>query len=269
MNALIKSVELSEQVVIPYVEQGDPSGVPVVLLHGFAGSWRSFQRLLPLLPDSIHTFAITQRGHGDASHPDTGYRPQNFAHDLAAFLDALKLPSAVIVGHSMGSAVSQRFAIDRPKRTQGLVLISARASMQERPGLLDLWESTISKLSDPVDPEFVRSFVENAFVQPLPEDFLEISIRDALSVPAHVWRQAFKVALETNLIQELDRIQAPTLLVWGAEDATVPENDRDAISAAITNSQKTVYAGVGHGPHAEHPKRLAKDLVAFIQKNIK
>jgi non-heme chloroperoxidase len=69
---VIHYVELPSRVKLPYVEQGDPSGVPVVLLHGFLDSWRSFEPMLSHLPESIHAFALTQRGHGDASRPTAG-----------------------------------------------------------------------------------------------------------------------------------------------------------------------------------------------------
>ena len=72
MAPTIKSVELSHRVTLPYVEQGDASGVPMLLLHGVTDSWRSFECMLPYLPASIHAFALTQRGHGDADHPAAG-----------------------------------------------------------------------------------------------------------------------------------------------------------------------------------------------------
>ena len=61
-----KSVELPGRVRLAYVEQGDPSGVPVLLLHGITDSWRYFEPMLSHLPDSIHAFALSQKGHGDA-----------------------------------------------------------------------------------------------------------------------------------------------------------------------------------------------------------
>jgi len=63
---------LSTGVTLPYVEQGDPGGVPVVLLHGYSDSWRSWELLLAEPPDDVHAFAITQRGHGDADRPAHG-----------------------------------------------------------------------------------------------------------------------------------------------------------------------------------------------------
>ena len=60
MNLIVKSVELPNRVTLPYVEQGDPSGVPVVLLHGVTDSWHSFELLMPHLPAALHVFALTR-----------------------------------------------------------------------------------------------------------------------------------------------------------------------------------------------------------------
>ena len=88
---MIKSVELPNRIQLQYVEQGDPAGIPVLLLHGVTDSWHSFELVLPHLPESIHAFALTQRGHGDADHPAAGYGPHEFASDVAAFMDASSL----------------------------------------------------------------------------------------------------------------------------------------------------------------------------------
>src|SRR5690606_18356586 len=140
-----------------YVEQGNDSGVPVLLLHGATDSWRSFEPVLPHLPASIHAFALTQRGHGDASRPPTGYRYTDFAADLAAFMDAVGLGSAVVVGHSMGRAIAQRFAIDHPGRTLGLVLMGAFAGEARNPAVIEI-EEALATLTDPLDAGFVREF---------------------------------------------------------------------------------------------------------------
>src|SRR5215207_8668876 len=79
----VKSVKLPSGVELPYIEQGDPSSVPVLFLHGYTDSWRSFEGVLPHLPRSIRAVAVTQRGHGDADRPFTGYDPRDFAADLS------------------------------------------------------------------------------------------------------------------------------------------------------------------------------------------
>ena len=78
----VKLITLPNQIEIPYVEQGDPSGICLILVHGYADSWRSFELLLPYLPETFRTIALTQRGHGDASRPSEGYQTSDFAADL-------------------------------------------------------------------------------------------------------------------------------------------------------------------------------------------
>jgi non-heme chloroperoxidase len=114
MTRAIHSVELLGGPKLEYVEQGDRSGVPLVLLHGYTDSWRSFEPVLPHLPSDVRAFALTQRGHGDAARPAHRYGPPDFAADVARFMDRLGIGAAVIAGHSMGASVAQRFALDHP-----------------------------------------------------------------------------------------------------------------------------------------------------------
>ncbi|HEX5635125.1 MAG TPA: alpha/beta fold hydrolase, partial [Gemmatimonadales bacterium] len=149
---MVKSIELRNHLRLQYVEQGDPAGTPVLLLHGVTDSWRSFEPVLPHLPSSLHAFALTQRGHGDAARPPAGYATRDFAADIADFLDAVGIASAVIVGHSMGSTHALRFAIDHPERASALVLAGCFATYAGNAGLVEFWRSTIAPLADPVDP---------------------------------------------------------------------------------------------------------------------
>jgi non-heme chloroperoxidase len=261
----ISFIELANQVQLQYVEQGDTAGIPVLLLHGATDSWRSFEPVLPHLPKSIHAFALTQRGHGDASRPVAGYRCRDFAADLAAFMDTLHLEAAIIAGHSMGSSVAQRFALDYPERTLGLVLMGSFATLRGNPGVLELWDSAISTLRDPVDRRFVREFQESTLARPVPQAFLETIVQETLKVPARVWRAVFEGFLEDDLSGELDSIKAPTLIIWGDQDAFCSRSDQDALAAAIEGSELVIYPGAGHGLHWEEPGRFAADLLAFTE----
>jgi len=265
MTPATRSVELPNGVRLPYVDQGDPLGVPVLLLHGITDSWRSFELVLPHLPDSVRTIALSQRGHGDADRPAAGYRPQDFAADLAAFMDALELGPAVIVGHSMGASIAQRFAIDFPVRTLGLGLVGALATWKGHPDFVALWDSVVSTLTDPVDPGFVREFQESTLAQPVPPAFFETVVQESLKLPARVWKAALVGAiLEADFSGELARIQAPTLIFWGDQDA-LTRNGQEALMAAVAGSRRVVYPGAGHGLHWEEPERFASDLTAFVE----
>ena len=270
MAPILKAMELSTHVNLPYVEQGNPSGVPVIFLHGFLDSWHSFERVLPHLPESIHAFALTQRGHGDASRPASGYSIADFSADLAAFMDGLNLPTAVIVGHSMGSAVAQRFAIDQPERTAGLVLIGASSTLTGAQAARSSWDSTVSKLTDPVDPTLVRQMTKSILAQPVPQEFLDTAVREGLKVPAFVWREAFESRWrrEGDFSAELSQIKAPTLIVWGDRDTRYPRSEQEALVRAITDARLVIYSGAGHPLHWEQPERFSSDLVNFIKNHI-
>src|SRR5215210_627449 len=115
MSIRIRVAELPGGVHLPYAEHGDPSGLPVLMLHGWSDSWRSFEGVLPRLPDSIRALALTLPGHGDATGPDR-HTARDMAEDVVAFLDALGIESALITGHSMGTIVAPRAAVDHPDR---------------------------------------------------------------------------------------------------------------------------------------------------------
>ena len=265
MTYRIKSVELPNGINIPYVEQGDPAGVPVILLHGVTDSWRSFEGVLPHLPDSIHAYALTQRGHGEATHPDEGYLFQDFASDLAAFMDALGIDGAVIVGHSMGSGVAQRFAMDYPERALGVVLIGSFTTMRSNAAVHEFWHSGVSKLTDPIDPSFAREFQQSTLAREVPQDFFETAVRESLKVEARVWRATFEGFLDVDNSSELGKIKAPTLIVWGDQDSFFPRSEQDALASGISDARLVVYSGAGHATHWEEPERFASQLADFVE----
>jgi non-heme chloroperoxidase len=265
-SPVFRSVELPGRVSLPYVEQGDPSGVPVILLHAIADSWRSFEPVLSKLTRSIHAFALTQRGHGDASRPARGYHPRDFAVDLAAFMDQIQLEAAVLVGGSSGGFVARRFAIDHPERTLGLVFLGSPASLSDKPGVLEMWDSTISRLTDPISPDLVREFAGGTVIKSVPQAFFETIVRENLKAPARVWKATFNGLLEDDSVRELGKIRTPTLIVWGDRDSILPRSDQEFLEAAIAGSRLLVYAGAGHAFYWEEPERVASDLAAFIAR---
>ena len=250
-------------VTLEYVEQGDPSGVPMILLHGVTDSWRSFEPVLPHLSSSFRAFAITQRGHGDSSRPDEGYRYVDFSDDVRAFMDALHLPAAVLVGHSMGGLVAERFAIDHPDRTLGLVIMGSFKSLLGNDDIHELWSSTISKMQDPVSPAFVRGFQQSTIAQQIPSDFFEAVVDESLKVPARVWRATFTEFLRQDHADALGRVKAPTLILWGDKDAFSGRAEQDALVTSIPGARLVTYAGAGHALHWEDPRRIAVDIADF------
>jgi pimeloyl-ACP methyl ester carboxylesterase len=248
------------------MEQGARDAPAVLLLHGLIDSWRSFELVLTQLPESIHVFALSQRGHGDSEKPTEGYRIRDFASDIIDFLNRLDIPRAVIVGHSSHGLVAQRLAIDHPGRIAGLLLVSSFATLRGSPDLRRFVAEEIESLRDPIDPDLVRSFQRSTFLKPPPDEFVDGVLADSLKVPAHVWREAFTSLLDEDHTPELYRISAPTLLVWGEADSIVARSRQDTLLSGIRGAVLVAYEGVGHSPHWEEPRRFAMDLVSFVAR---
>jgi len=260
------TVTLANGVTLQYAESGHGRGQAVIFLHGYTDSWFSFSRVMAAMPARYHCFALSQRGHGDSDRPLSGYASSDFAADVIAFMDALGLRKADLVGHSMGSVIAQRVALDYWQRVGKLVLIGSAADVTINPVLLDL-ETFVDTLSDPIDPAFVHDFQASTVFQPIPQDFLDTVVAESLKVPARVWKDALAGLLAENTLPELAQLAAPTLILWGDKDEIFPFSpDQLDLDLGIPRSELVIYADTGHGLHWEQPGRTAADVAAFLQK---
>jgi pimeloyl-ACP methyl ester carboxylesterase len=260
----MKPTPVSDDIQLDYVEQGRPWEVPMIMLHGYTDSRRSFDPVLCRLPISVHAIAVSQRGHGDSERPEGGYSARDLAKDVVQLMNRMSISQAVIVGHSMGAAVAQRFAIDYPERTGGLVLAASFFTLQNNPRVLEFWESTVGRLEDPIDEGMVQDFQRSTLARPIPAAFFDTVVRESMKVPARVWKAALFAQMATDFSQELAKIQAPTLLLWGDQDVFVSRRDQEQLLEAIPQSGLTVYAGTGHAPHWEQPERFAEDIRGML-----
>ena len=245
MSPTIHSVALSTGLAVPYVEQGDPAGVPVILLHGYSDSWRSYELLLPQLPPGC----TPTRSPSAATATPTGPRrlpAEDYAADVAAFMDAVGIEAAVIVGHSGGSYTAQRFALDHPDRTLGIVLVGAFHSFRDNAGV-SIWQAVI-ELTDPVDPDFVREFQESTVARPVPDGYIDAIVAESLKLPARVWKALPARTTSTPGADRDRHHRPPTLILWGDQDAFCPRGDQDALVAAIPRARLVVYRAPGHAP---------------------
>jgi pimeloyl-ACP methyl ester carboxylesterase len=264
-----KRAMLGNGITLEYLEQGDPDGVPLVLLPGIADSCHVFDLLLPHLQDDLHVFALSPRGHGDSVKPQAGYRTGDFAMDLIQFLDALGLAEAVIVGASSGGFVARHFAASWPERTAGIVLVGTPSLLADKPQVQKAWNEVISKLEDPVDPAFVRGFAKEETIGRVPLEFREMMVAENLKVPARVWMQTTEGLLEETFPSDLERVRCPALLLWGDRETITTKTEQESVSAKIRGSRLVVLEGLGHMLYWEDPERVAKEIGAFVRRILK
>jgi len=257
-------VKLKTGVRIRYVEQGDPNGTPVIMLHGYTDSSYSYSRVLPLMNAKYRVFAFDQRGHGDSDRPASGYKFSDFAADVVAFMDAKNLKKAIIVGHSMGSFVAQQVAVTAPERVEKLVLIGSATTVRNNT-VSDL-QKAVNELTDSVPNKFAREFQYSVVHQPPPDEFMNRVIAESMKVPARVWRDVMVGMLAGDSKSQLGVIKAPTLIVWGDKENVFLRAEQDALVSAIPNAVLKVYAETGHCPNWERPEQFVKDFEDFVNR---
>lgn len=258
----VETAVLASGLTIPYAETGDSAATPVVFVHAYVESWRYFEVVLRHLPASLHGYAPTQRGHGDADQPAHGYLPEDFAADIVGFMDVLGVKRAHLVGSSSGGLVCQLVASTYPDRVSTLVLISSPASLADKPAVVAMWEE-ISVLEDPLDRGFVEEFVRSTSPESVPDDVVNTLIDESLKVPAHVWKETLRGLIDTDVRENLERITAPTLLIAGDDDVFV-SNDQRALLDAIPDARLVLYKGAGHTVHLAQPTRVVNEIVDFL-----
>jgi non-heme chloroperoxidase len=260
-----KYIELPGRVTLHYAEQGDPNGIPVILLHGITDSWHSYELIMPFMPEFVHLYAISQRGHGGSGRPHYGYQPEHFAKDVAVFMKTLGIKQAVIVGHSMGSVIAQCFAIQYPELTKAVVLAGAFADCASNAGIAEL-NKVVAELKKPVDKKFAAEFQQSTIMRPVPPAFFDMAVNETLKVPVRVWKSVTKELAVTNYTSQLETVTVPVLLIWGDKDLFVTETDQQVLHAMLSDSKRVVYEGTGHAVHWEEPERFANDLTSFIRE---
>ncbi len=248
-----------------YAQQGDRSGEAIIFLHGYSDSWFSFSRVLPLLSPEYHAFALTQRGHGDSDKPECCYTPDDFAADVDAFMDAVGLEDATLVGASTAALFAQRVVLSYPHRVSRLVMIGPQTPAHE---VLAGFREEVRALEDPVPPEFVREFQESTIYQPVPQEFLDTVVSESLKLPARVWRDYLEQAvlsIDHDYVLELREIEAPTLMLWGEQDPLFPREEQERLAAAIPGASLKVYPETGHAVHWDRPEWVVRDLEEFME----
>ncbi len=257
----MRTIDVATGIAMAFRERGARNGPTVLLLHAWGESARSFDRVVAALPPDLHVVAPDLRGHGGSDKPYTGYDLVSVASDVAAFLDAAGEGPVVVLGASSGGYVAQQLAVRRPDLVAGLVMAGVPLSLAGRPSFAD----EIEALVDPISAAWAQGFIDWFPLQgSVPAEYVADRVRDAMALPAAVWRLSLAGLTGSDPPLRSGRVSAPTLAIWGDRDGLIPVADQLAMVDAIPGSRRLVYEGVGHLVLWEQPGRLAEDLMSFV-----
>jgi len=279
----------SQGLPIHYLEWGDPSGEPLVLVHGFldlAYSWQPFAAALMAKAERpLRIIAPDCRGHGDSGWVGAGgyYHFPDYIFDLDCVMRAARIDQCKLIGHSMGGTISFQYAGTFTNRVSKLVLIEGIGPLgmpfSDAPPRMKQWITEVHQRGR-------RHFREYTSIEAgasqlrqsnprLGESFALDLARAGMKQNANgkwIWkfdplhRTAAPQPFYTDQALEFFRcIDCPVLIVDGKESRQTRRTDKQQRYAAIANHRRVVIDDAGHMVHQDNPAQLAEVVAAFLE----
>ena len=277
MSTITVGTENGANIDLHYTDQG--TGSPVVLIHGWPLSGRSWEAQVPALIAAGHrVIAYDRRGFGQSSQPWNGYDYDTFAADLNTLLTTLDLTDVTLVGFSMGGGEVARYIA-----TYGTDRVAKAVFAAAVPPFL---AKTADNPQGPLDDAAVQGFLDGiagdrlAFLDGFATNFF--SAGKDLKVSEQQRQYAVDIAAAaspkgtldcvtafgtTDFRADIAKVDVPTLVIHGDADAIVPFEASGKLTAEqIKGAELHVIKGGPHGINASHAKEFNDTLVAFLAK---
>jgi pimeloyl-ACP methyl ester carboxylesterase len=259
---------------IHYLEWGLPGNQPLVLLHGIARVAHTFDHVAQHFGANYHVIAVDMHGHGDSDwDPQAGYLVEDYAKDVEALIDELKLTGIVLWGSSTGGRVAQVIAGSRPELVSAVIVedvgperpkeISNRRGnrmAREETGWASLDELLAQLRTDyPRTPEPLLMNLAQSGAKPR-ADGRVVSKRDPAIgkgfVPTEIWRY-------------VEKIRAPIIYILGGASTIVARETQERLKRTLPQAEIVTMPGLGHYPSDEDAQAFFAICDRFLERNLR
>src|SRR5215204_5068413 len=258
-------------------------GPPLVLLHGVGDNAFDWQWVMPALANTHRVYALDLPGSGGSAKPLTDYSPAFFTRFVAAFLDALSVDRAVVMGNSLGGLVALRLALAEPERVTALGLVSSAGLGQEvtyalrsmaLPGYGKLAVAWGKRRHGADQRALGRATVVFARPRGDPRECIKEQYRLA-RLPGFLEAQWATVRAQVGLkgqrevlVDRLAQLERPTMVVWGTRDRVLPYSQAKEAFSRLPEGYLELIPECGHLPQVEQPERFAAIVTRFLDGQV-
>ncbi len=228
----------------------------IILVHGAGENHLVWPAGLRRLPDCT-VYAIDLPGHGKSSGNGRS-SIKEYVTWLNQFLEANKIQCAIIIGHSMGSAIAQTFALMHPDRSMGLVLIGTGAKLRVSPKILDLTQNDLNAAA-----ELISSLEWGPNV---PEQIVRLGKQQLMTNRSDVIHGDYQACNEFDVIDRLGEIHTPTLIISGTADQLTPPKYAAFMIDRMPKARLVSVPDAGHMTMLEAESIVTKEVEKFLQE---
>ncbi len=255
---------VTEQGVVHYETLG--RGRPVLLLHGWLGSWALYRQTIEVLSKDFKTYALDFFGFGESSDRSQNFSFDNFVDSVQQFMDRMGIVKAPLIGHSMGGTVSLAAAIRYPESVVKVTVIGSPVQGNSLNFLLKLsgYRGTASIVW--TTPSLLRLFIRGYayYISRQGSVLGKMMVSDISKISAESFFQSIGTLRDTDLRSEIGSIAVPIQGMYGKYDRIVNPAQAQVLKEYAPHSQIDWYEGSGHFPMIDQPERFQTSLRNFL-----
>jgi pimeloyl-ACP methyl ester carboxylesterase len=260
-------------------EEGHPNRQVALLIHGWSSSWYAMSPLLGLVSQRFRAISIDLPGYGKSPPLPNRTTIPAYADILADLIEEVTDGPVVLVGHSMGGMTGLTLALRYPALIERMVLIDPTISghlsrtinlmispitLLERFGLGSLIVSAAERMFVGITDRLMRpvSFAERTGITE--EDYKRLRTDARQPGQGRARAECFLAMRENDLRGRLHQVETPSLVLWGAEDNTVPLRDAGVVADEWPEADLRIIPKAGHWPHFEAPNITRRQIASFL-----
>jgi 3-oxoadipate enol-lactonase len=261
-----QKIDLGRDQSISYIDLNPNGKHAILLLHGLGTNGASWQlQFNPLIEAGYRVIAPDLPGFGKSDFTGRRWTMRSVAALLKHLLDRLELSKAVVAGISMGGTIALQFGLDFPQQTERLVLVNTFATL--RPDRLNGWYYLLKRFLIVVlrgAPQQASVVAERLFPGPDQAPLRQVLIDQIAQTDRKVYRSAMLGLGLFDARPRLKSLSAPTLVISGKNDSTVPLKNQNALAGDIPGAQRLIVPDAGHAVIVDQPAAFNRGLIAFL-----
>jgi 3-oxoadipate enol-lactonase len=262
--------------VMPYLNANDiniyyeihGTGQPLILISGLGGDRTFWQASLENLSAHFQVIIFDTRGIGRTDAPETPYSMKLFADDMEAFMNALAIPQAHILGFSMGGQIALEFALSYPEKVKKLIIAASCSKLNTQirlfvDAVLEVYTEGIS--TKQMFKLIAPWLFSNVFLSvPGNETYLQFDENEPEQQPLYAWRNQYLAQRAFDITPELKNIHAAPLIITGEMDVFAQLSDAQTLHEQLAGSALHIIPGAGHLFNFEQPDVFHALVISFF-----